>query len=76
MKKSKLKELMKRYSITELEYEDACDFVSDLLEMIANEIKEKDPGATNTIKEYKSASYRAFDLVDYIEEILEGEDEE
>lgn len=75
MKKSELQKLMKKYNMTELECEDACDFVSDLLEMMANEVKEDEPYATNTIKDYKRASYVVFDLVDYIEEILEGEDE-
>jgi hypothetical protein len=76
MKKSEIKELMDRYCITEVEYEGVCDFVSDLLEMIANEIKAKEPHATDTIKEYKRASYKVYDLVDYIEEVLEGDDEE
>lgn len=73
MKKSELKKLMQKYDIES--YADVCDFVSDLLEILANEIKEKEPYATNTIKEYKKASYRVFDLVNEIEDILEGEDE-
>ena len=75
MKKSELKKLMEKYSIEEFEYEDVCDFVSDLLEKIAKELEENEPYATTTIKNYKKASYEAFNLVCYIEEILEGEDE-
>lgn len=75
MKKSELKNLMKKYGIMEYEYEDVCDFVSDLLEIMAKELEEKEPYATNTIKDYKKASYAAFNLVNDIQEILEGEDE-
>ena len=72
MKKSDLKNLMKKYDI--VSYADTCDFVSDLLAILANEINEEEPYAVNTIKEYKKASYRVFDLVNEIEEILEGEE--
>lgn len=75
MKKSELKNLMKKYGVEEFEYEDVCDFVSDLLEVMAKELEENEPYATTTIKNYKKASYEAFNLVYYIEEILGGEDE-
>lgn len=74
MKKSELKKLMEKYGIEGLEYEDACDFVSDLLAIMAKELEENEPYATNTIKDYRKASYAAFNLVNDIEEILEGED--
>lgn len=73
MKKSELKKLMEKYGVEEFEYEDVCDFVSDLLEMMADEIKENDPYDESAVKDYKRASYLVFALVDNIQEILDEE---
>lgn len=75
MKRSKLKEIMMQYGIVESELMSVCDFVSELLHQRALEIEKEEPYATNTIAEYEDAAYKAFELMDYIEEILEGEDE-
>ena len=75
MKKTELKKLMDKYCITEFEYESVCDFVSDVLEMMANETNETEPYAVNTIRDYRRASYLVFALVNDIQEILEGDDE-
>ena len=75
MSKEKLNELMKRFLIFESDLEGIFDFCSILLEERAKEIEEKEPYATNTIRRYKDAAYHVFDLMDYVEEILKGENE-
>ena len=75
MNKEKLKKLMKKYLIFENDIDYVCNFCSELLEEMAKEIEENEPYATNTIKRYKDAAYEIFDLIDYIDEILGGEDE-
>ena len=73
MTKEKLKALMKKHLIFASEINSICDFCSEVLEERAKELEETEPYATNTIRRYKDAAYEAYDLIDYIEEILEGE---
>lgn len=75
MNKEKLKELMEKYIIFENDIDYVCNFCSELLEERAKGLEESEPYATNTIKRYKDAAYEVFDLIDYINEIMEGEDE-
>ena len=58
------------------DYESVCDFVSEVLYRRAKEIETTEPYATKTIKEYEdAAAYKAFELIDYIDGIMEGNDE-
>jgi len=75
MKKTELKKLMSKYMVFGNDIDYICNFCSEVLEAKAKELEETEPYATNTIKRYKDAAYEVFDLIDYIEEILEGEDE-
>lgn len=75
MNKAELKKLMERYLVFESDIDYICNFCSEVLEAKAKELEETEPYATNTIKRYKDAAYEVFDLIDYINEILEGEDE-
>lgn len=74
MKKSELKEIMNKHYIFD-DYESVCDFVSEVLYKRAKEIETTEPYATKTIKEYEDAAYKAFELIDYIDGIMEGNDE-
>lgn len=74
MKKSELKELMRKKCIVESELEDICDFVSELLHRRAKELEKEEPYATKTIQRYEDAGYEAFDLIEYLEEILNTEE--
>ena len=75
MTKANLKKLMKKYLIFKNDIDYVCNFCSELLQERAKEIEENEPYATNTIKRYKDAAHEVFDLIDYIDEIMEGEDE-
>ena len=75
MTKANLKKLMKKYLIFENDIDYVCNFCSELLEEMAKEIEENEPYATNTIKRYKDAADEVFNLIDYIDENMEGEDE-
>lgn len=75
MNKEKLKKLMEKYLIFENDIGYICNFCSELLEGKAKELEENEPYATNTIKRYKDAAYEVFDLINYVDEIMEGEDE-
>ena len=74
MKKSELKELMQKHCIVECELDDVCDFVSELLYRRAKDLEVDEPYATRTIQKYEEAAYEAFDLINYIAE-LEEDDE-
>lgn len=76
MKRSELKELMSEHCIIECELEDVCDFVSELLYRRAKELEKTEPYATRTIQKYEEAAYEAYDLVNYIAEMEEDEDED
>ena len=75
MTKAKLKKLMKEHLVFESEIDDIFEFVLDLLEARADEIEKAYPYAFNTINRLRSAAYETYDLIDYVHEILEGEDE-
>lgn len=75
MKKSELKKLMKKYLVFESDIDNICDFCSVLLEARARDTAQEYPYATKTIQRYKDAAFEVYDLIDYIEEVLEGEDE-
>ena len=70
MKKNELKELMQKHCIVESELSDVCDFVSELLHLRARELEAEEPYATRTIKKYDDAAYEAYDLIEYLEEIM------
>lgn len=74
MKKAELKKLMKRNLIFESDIENICDFCSVLLEARAKDTAKEYPYAWKTIQRYKDAAFEVYDLIDYINEILEGED--
>ena len=74
MKKSELIKLMHKYFIFD-DTDNICGFISDVLDKRAKEIEATEPYATNTIKEYEDTAYKVFELIDYINEIMEGEDE-
>jgi len=66
MEQEKLEELMFRYGIMSDEIDDVIDFVSDLLELYAKDVEQKEPYATNTIKRYKTAAYDVYELHEYV----------
>ena len=70
MQKAELKEIMKKYGIVECELDDVCDFVSELLHRRARELEEEEPHATRTIKKYDDAAYEAYELIEYLQDIM------
>lgn len=76
MKRSELKELMLDHCIVECELEDVCDFVSELLYRRAKELEKNEPYATRTIQKYEDAAYEAYDLINYIAEMEEDDEDE
>ena len=75
MKKSELKELMKKRLIFESDIDYVCEFVEAVLIARAEETKRDYPYAWKSIQKYEEAAYEVYELIDYINEILEGEDE-
>ena len=74
MTKEKLKVLMEKEYVFENDIDYICNFCSELLEERAKELEETEPYATKTIKRYKDAAYEVYDLINYIEEIMEREE--
>ena len=75
MKKSELKKLMEKCFIFESDLDNVFEFVLNLLEARADETEKAYPYAFNTINRLRSAAYETYDLIDYVHEIMEGEDE-
>lgn len=75
MKKAELKKLMEKYLVFESELEDIFEFVVDLLETRADETEKAYPYAFNTINRLRGAAFDTYDLIDYVNEIMEGENE-
>ena len=73
MTKTELKKIMEDNYIFRTDWMDAIQFVQDLLEYQADELKEKEPYATVTIRKLEEAIYEVFSLQSYVEDVLEGE---
>lgn len=73
MTKAQLKKIMEDNYIFGTDWMDAIQFVQDLLEYQADELREKEPYATVTINKLEEAIYEVFSLQSYVEDILEGE---
>ena len=74
MTKNDLKKLMDKHCIVECELEDVIEFVNDLLYTRKCEIKNESPYATITIKRIQIAEEETWDLLDYINEIMEDKE--
>lgn len=75
MTKVKLNELMKEYNILPSELDDVFAFVTDLLYLRRRELEENESYATRTIDEIYRAEVQVDDLINYVSE-LEDEDED
>lgn len=69
MTKKELTNMQMGYSILDVEVDDAIDFVRNLLEFQAEELKRNEPYATHTINRIEMAAYVVGCLTDYIYEI-------
>lgn len=72
MTKEKFNEIMKENCILACEVEDAIYFVRDLLESQADELKKNEPYATRSIQRIEEAAREVSDLLDYLEDVMEG----
>ncbi len=71
MTKEKFKEIMKINGILACEVEDVIYFVRDLLEFQADEVRENEPYATRAIARMEEAAREVYDLLDYLENVME-----
>ena len=76
MTAGKLKELMLQYCIVESELDDIFAFVTDLLYLQRRELEENEPYATRTINAIYQAEVLVDDLINYVSELEEEEDDE
>ena len=74
MTKAQLKKIMEDNYIFGTDWMDAIQFVQDLLEHQADELKENEPYATVTINKLEEAIYEVFSLQSYVEDILDGDE--
>lgn len=72
MTREQFKEIMRRHCIVDCEVEDVIYFVSDLLEFQADELKVNEPYATRAIDRLESAAREVWNLVEYVEDLIEG----
>ena len=71
MTKSKLKEIMRRYCIVDVDLDYVFDFVSDLLYCRRKELEESEPYAVRSINALENAEHEVYDLIDYVNELEE-----
>lgn len=71
MTREQFNEIMKRNGILACEVEDVIYFVRDLLEFQADELKENEPYATNSIRRLEDATREVYDLLYYLEDVME-----
>ena len=70
MKRSELKELLRKHTLLECDLEDAIEFVNELLYIRRKEIEKNEPYAVITIKKLEDSEHEVWDLLEYIEEIM------
>lgn len=68
MTRSEVKNIGCNYVILDSEIESSIEFVRDLLEMQADELKKTEPYAVNTIRDLEKAAYIVHCLLDTIED--------
>ena len=68
MTKVQLKEIMNKHCIVGCEVEDVIYFVQDLLEFQADELKQNEPYATNSINSLENAAGEVWDLIEYLQD--------
>lgn len=73
MTKVELKKIMDDNYIFNSDWEDAIQFVQDLLEFQAKELEKTEPYAVNTIKRLRDSAYEVWQLQEYVENALEEE---
>ena len=71
MTKEKFKEIMRENNILACEVEDVIYFVRDLLEFQADEIRENEPYAIKAIQRIEESAREVYDLLDYLEDVME-----
>ena len=76
MTKEDLKGLMREYFLCNGDLESVIQFVHDLLNLKANNLKESEPYATVAIQELENAAYEVWRLLDDIEEAMEDDENE
>lgn len=76
MTKSELIHMASRHCLTKCDIEDAVRFVYDLIYARAKELKETEPYATVTIGRLLDAALEVNDLENYVEEIMESDEDE
>lgn len=68
MTKEQLKEIMRQHCIVDCEVEDVIYFVQDLLVFQQNELKEKEPYATTSIRRLDEAAWQVWNLIEYLQD--------
>lgn len=73
MTKAELKKIMDDNYICESELVDVIQFIQDILEFKADELRKNEPYATNTIRRLDDAAREVWELQEYIEDVMEQE---
>ena len=73
MTKTELKKIMKENGILECELDDVIQFVENLLMFQAMEIERNEPYAIHSIANLREAAHEVWELLEYVEDALEGE---
>jgi hypothetical protein len=76
MTRQELIEIMERNDFFQSEIESTINFVTDMLETLANEIEENEPYAVNTVKDMRIAAREVRDLEMAIWEAMENYEED
>ena len=76
MTKQELIEIMERNDFFQSEIESTINFITDMLETLANEIEENEPYAVNTVKDMRIAAREVRDLEMDIWEAMENDKED
>lgn len=71
MTREQFKEIMREHCIVDCEVEDVIYFIQELLEFQADEVRENEPYATKAIARMEAAAREVYDLLDYLEDVME-----
>lgn len=71
MTKEKFKEIMNKHCILDCDVEDSIYFIQDLLEFQAEELKQNEPYAVNSIRRLEEAAREVGGLMYYLEDVME-----
>lgn len=66
--KEKIEAVLSKHNFIDSEYANVFEAMSEILDLVADRIEEKEPGASNGIARYREVARNIYDMEQFIED--------